>query len=706
VIEAQSVNGTKLQFTVTGRVVLYDGYTAVWKESESDVNKDDQVLPPLVAGQVLELKDLGVLSRETQPPARFTEASLVKQLEELGVGRPSTYAGTVQILRDRAYVMDSRNAHVEKSGAAMVAQRAAGGADALSGNGSARGPLVPTLSAFCVSTLLEQHCPVLVDPMFTAQMEEQLDEIAHPSEDSGDHHNNKRNMRVRYLDEFYAGPEGLAAQIKKLEQTVPDEAARRIELPALQQHQREGEQVHDVGLFIGPWGPYVQELSPGSDIDKPVSASLPPLMLENITLITHESLDALLSARKEGGLVIGKHPDDGRNIRYKTGRYGAYLQWGDDGKTNTTTHSLPKDIAKSSLASTIYEGEVRVDDVGEDAATLDSSPFGGILSFEEAVGYTRLPRTVSTLRDLPIVAAIGPYGPYLKYNNTFASLVDDSVLTVDAETAERLVTEEIINGSGRRRRGRGVIAELGEKNGSSVTVRKGRFGNYINWKKVNVKLPVEHEAVPSNVPLEEAWGLIQEKAGKEPSKGKGKKKSSLKKSNPADATSKLPPPPKRPLSAYLLFCAERRPEVSVYTKSLGETSKALSTLWADISAEERERIDELAAAGKAEYEAQKLAWEKECEELLAGGKKKGTGKGRDARSGAAPKKDPRGPSAYNLFCKEHRPTVVDDDGNALPLGETTKRLAALWKECDNGRRKKFERQAALEKEMLRERASV
>ena len=169
--------------------------------------------------------------------------------------------------------------------------------------------------------------------------------------------------------------------------------------------------------------------------EKPPSASLPAGMAADLSTITPQTLNALLSSREQNGVTMGLHPDDGRPIRLKIGRFGAYLQWGDDGEEGTTTHSLPKQLGSMrNLTIDLEESDASLNDM-----------MG--LTFEEALGYVNLPRTVTTLNGLPIVAAIGPYGPYLKYNNSFASLnkKDGDVLTVDAETAERVVTDGIIN---------------------------------------------------------------------------------------------------------------------------------------------------------------------------------------------------------------------------------------------------------------------
>ena len=218
----------------SGSVIVFPGYTIVYPRQSGN---DEPTLPKLKEGQRLECTNMTALMHTTQPPARYTEASFVQELEALGVGRPSTYAGTVQILRDRGYVGSpttngaSSNVPNQRgsakravSGPAIIAQRAAGGEE-FTGHRTARGPMVPSLSAFVVTSLLEKHCPTYVDPSFTARMEERLDQIANSEIGNSE--------RITYLDEFYAGPNGLASQIQQIDQNVSPEEARRAKLPAL-----------------------------------------------------------------------------------------------------------------------------------------------------------------------------------------------------------------------------------------------------------------------------------------------------------------------------------------------------------------------------------------------------------------------------------------------------------------------------------------
>ena len=677
-IDATDGNVTA-EFRATGSVVVQPGYSAAYATVSEDDDDDEgrQRLPPLSQGQVMTPKEVIAIGHETQPPPRFNEASFVKELEALGVGRPSTYASTIKTLRERAYVGtplkdNSRRTTYGKEPSAMakVAQRAAGGEDF---TGAAQGPMVPSLSAFVVCDLLEKHCSIVTDPEFTAKMEAQLDMIASGEKPS--------EYSVRYLDDFYAGEDGLVARVKRIEGEVNGDDARRVSLPALEEVDKSSTD-HSISVCVGPWGPFVKLVS-NDDIENATTVSLPPGMAADLTLISPKALQSLVSAKQAGGLVLGEHPHDGRNIRLKTGRYGAFLQWGEDDEEGTTTHSLPKSI--SSMRS--FDSSVEDEDGESDHGFAQQLG----ITFEDAVGYVGLPRTVSVLNDKPIIAAIGPYGPYLKYNNTYTSLKasDGDVLTIDPETAERLVRDRIVNG-----KPKGAIADLGEKDGAHVFVKKGRFGDYLNWKRINAKLPTEYHDNPPSMPLNDAWTLIQDAAGSSKLKlKKGKKRT--------DPSVGLPPAPKRPISAYLHFCAAKRADVAGPNVSLGDVSKSLATLWAAASGEDRKPFDELAAAGKRDYEQLMDAWRLECQANLNSTttskvktttrKKVGSAKTESAEPAKRPK------SAYLHFCAEKRPEVAQQ---IKGLGAVTKELARLWAETKD--RSKYEALARAEKGMQTE----
>ena len=173
-----------------------------------------------------------------------------------------------------------------------------------------------------------------VDPTFTAKMEERLDKIANSDIAVS------QNERVSYLNEFYRGEEGLAARIDHIDEFIDADVARRAELPSLSWNSTENPE--DIGLFVGPWGPFVKKTSRAT-LDKGerkvIKVSLPPGMASDLTTITPNSLNAVLKIKEEDGIILGQHPENGRNIRLKVGPYGSYLQWGDDHEDGTSTHN-------------------------------------------------------------------------------------------------------------------------------------------------------------------------------------------------------------------------------------------------------------------------------------------------------------------------------------------------------------------------------
>lgn len=745
-------------FRTSGSTVVDLGFTSVYPRQ---MGSKSSILPDVEEGQSLDCDSVKGLAHATQPPARYTEASFIQELEAKGVGRPSTYASIVQTLRYRSYVgspvtsdTGRKGGGKEVSGPAISAQRAAGGED-FTGAQNARGPLVPSLSAFVVTSLLEKYCKMYVDPTFTAKMEERLDKIANSEVEVS------QSERISYLNEFYKGEEGLENKIDYIDKFVDADVARRASLPALAWNSTD--ESEDIGLFIGPWGPYLKKESSaidGGEDGKVVKAKLPPGMAADISTITLKGIDAVLKTKEEDGLVLGQHPEDGRVIRLKVGPYGGYLQWGDDNdEVKSSTHTLPRELRNFKMPDTWDEegGESLADMIG--------------LDMEEAIKYCSLPRTVCIMDDSPITASIGPYGPYLKYNNKFVSLKpkDGDVFTIDDTTAKEIVIDGIVN---KNSKAAGVLAEIGEKEGSMITVKSGRFGDYINWKKVNAKLPADYFDDPSQLPLEMAWDLIQEKAASAPRKTNKKGKTDL------------PPGPKRPQSSYLIFSAEKRPEVAAQFSTLGEVAKELGRLWKELSDEDKQPYVEQAAAAKAAYEVEKAEWEKQnkksrgkktspdgpkrprsayiffcnanraevsTEFATLGEVSKELGRrwnnldddakaqyetmanddklrynrekeqleqslppssGPKTVSSPAPKrsspkkktktteKKKRAPSAYMLFCASHRNQIVDKDGNKLSLPETTKILAQMWRECDEETRTRFLAEADVQKEAL------
>jgi DNA topoisomerase-1 len=279
-------------FKASGLTTDFAGFLRAYVEGHDDpeaaLEDKDSPLPPLEVGDAPACRSLEAVGHETKPPARYTEASLIKALEENGVGRPSTYASILGTIVDRGYVLRQGQA------------------------------LVPTFTAFAVTDLLKGHFGHLVDVEFTREMEDRLDEIA-----EGDEH------WLEYLQEFYLGERGLQQQTARGEKEIKPAEARTVNLDGL----------GEAKVRIGRFGPYVERNGEG----EPLRASLPkdatPADLDPVRIET------LLRQRAEGPASVGNHPETGDPIYLFEGQYGPYVQLGEgeEGKKPKRA-SLPKGV--------------------------------------------------------------------------------------------------------------------------------------------------------------------------------------------------------------------------------------------------------------------------------------------------------------------------------------------------------------------------
>ncbi|TRU20230.1 MAG: type I DNA topoisomerase [Microcystis aeruginosa Ma_SC_T_19800800_S464] len=279
-------------FRSSGKRIDFPGFFRAYVEGSDDPEAaiDDQeiILPPLSVGDTPNCRKLEAISHDTQPPARYSEASLVKTLESEGIGRPSTYATILGTIIDRGYAQ-MRNK-----------------------------TLIPTFTAFAVVGLLENHFPDLVDPKFTSKMEETLDDIATGSA-----------QWLPYLDRFYRGEKGLESQVKERESQINSSTAKSVILEDLQ-----------ATIKIGKYGPYL-EVPRGDEI---LTASIPADLTP--ADLNPEQVETLLRQKTEGPDKIGLHPDTGEPIYLLVGSYGPYVQLGDISEDNPKPKraSLPKGV--------------------------------------------------------------------------------------------------------------------------------------------------------------------------------------------------------------------------------------------------------------------------------------------------------------------------------------------------------------------------
>ena len=300
------------EFRASGKRIDFAGFIRAYVEGSDDpeaaLDDKEVVLPALVVGDTPECRALDAVKHETQPPARYTEASLVKALEEQGIGRPSTYASIMDTIQARGYVRQDGKA------------------------------LVPTFTAFAVTALLEERISPLVDTQFTAKMESQLDEIARGEQD-----------QLSYLKQFFFGDSshpGLKPMVEQSAADLKKEAggARRVQLEGV-----------NAEIRIGRYGPYVEVMEDGA----PLRASLPSDMAPGD--LTDALVQELLRTRQEGPPVIGIDPDSGLPIYMMRGEYGPYVQLGDviEGeKTKPKRTSLPKGVTPENITLDIALGLV------------------------------------------------------------------------------------------------------------------------------------------------------------------------------------------------------------------------------------------------------------------------------------------------------------------------------------------------------------
>jgi len=447
-------------FRSSGKRIDFPGYLRAYVEGSDDpeaaLEDQEVILPPLKVGDHPQCIELEAVGHETQPPARYTEATLVKTLESEGIGRPSTYASIIGTIVDKGYAQLVSNA------------------------------LIPTFTAFAVTSLLEQHFPEIVDPSFTSKMEQTLDEIATGEAEW-----------LPYLRRFYLGEKGLQALVQEQEDQIDPSKAKTVELENL-----------NAKVRIGKFGPFIEVENEGGIVTASIPKDITPADLDP------EQVDMLLRQKTVGPDQLGTHPDTGEPIYLKIGTYGPYIQLGDktDENPKPKQASLPKGVTQENL-------------------TLDM-----------AVGLLSLPRHLGEHPETgaKIQASLGKFGPYVvhdqgKDGKDYRSLkVGDDVLTISLERALELFAEPKKARSSRNSKSKTALRELGlhPEDDAPVNIYNGEYGYYINHGKTNVGLP-EGQTVES-VTLSQALELLKAKTS---SKSKSKTTSTTKKSTTAKTKS-------------------------------------------------------------------------------------------------------------------------------------------------------------------------
>ena len=483
----------RAEYSASGTVITFRGFLAAYEEGrDADRYSNDdgeRRLPKLSEGVGLDVLRAEALGHETSPPARYTEATLTKALEERGIGRPSTYAATVGTIQDRGYVRT---------------------------RGSA---LIPTWLAFAVTNLLETHFPSLVDYDFTASMEEGLDRIAAGDEE-----------RAAWLTRFYFGDEGESAEgLKQLVDDLGDIDAREISTIPI------GE---GLVVRVGRYGPYVEEEVPngidpatgevkeGFDPEKVGEKPRRASITDDIAPdeMTPAKIRELLDASDDDGRVLGTDPESGHEIVAKSGRYGPYV-------TEVLPEVTPADGEKPKKKAAKPKPRTASLFKDMDLATIELDTALKLLSLPRVVGVVEEKATAEdgteTTKQVEITAQNGRYGPYLKKGTDSRSLENEAQLfTITLEEAEAIYAQP-------KQRGRAAakppLKEFGADptSGKPVVVKDGRFGEYVTDGETNATLRKDDDV--ETLTAERAYELLAEKRAKGPSTRKKAAKKSTKK---------------------------------------------------------------------------------------------------------------------------------------------------------------------------------
>jgi DNA topoisomerase-1 len=465
-VDVASSDG-EVELRATGQVVLFDGFLAVYDEGRDDEDGEDGArLPQIMAGEPAEKRKVTPEQHFTQAPPRYTEATLVKRMEELGIGRPSTYASIVTTIQDREYVRKDK------------------------------GRLIPEDKGRLVTAFLTNYFRRYVEYDFTADMEEELDDIS-----AGDR--DYREVLARFWRDFTAA--------------IAETADLRI-----------GEVLERIDEFLAPH--LYPPREDGSDPRTCPTCGQGRLGLKtarsggafigcsNYPACRYTRALSALNGEETGAAERLLGEDGGAEIWLKAGRFGPYVQRGE------ATEEAPKP-ARASLPK------------GWSPEAMD---------LERALTLLNLPREIGPHPDdgEMMEAGIGRYGPYVKHGKVYANLPEvDEVFTIGMNRAVEVLAQKTARGS--RSAAPAALRDLGEHpGGGKVEVMAGRYGPYVKWGKVNATLP--KDVAPEAVTLDQALELLAAKAGKAGGKKSPAKKAAAKKSAPkAAAARKAPARPAR-----------------------------------------------------------------------------------------------------------------------------------------------------------------
>jgi DNA topoisomerase-1 len=475
---AQSV-----EFTASGTVYTFKGFLEAYEEGRDEKRNsqdasDDQSLPVVAVGDELRMSDAEAKGHRTTPKPRYTEASLVKALEEHGIGRPSTFASIIGTVIDRGYAT--------KRGQALV----------------------PTWLAFSVVRLLEEHFADLIDYDFTAALEDDLDAIARGEQ-----------KRVEWLRSFYYGSESHVG-LRQVVDNLGEIDARALNSTPI---------TETATLRFGKYGPYLEVANPDAPDEKPRIVNVPEDLAPDE--LTAEKAQELIDAPVAGDRVLGENPENGKIIVVKDGRFGPYVQENDpvsdDAAVDETTGEVvdtpkPKRGAKKEAAPKPRTG------------SLFRSMSVDTIDLETALKLLSLPRVVGKDPESgeEITAQNGRYGPYLKKGTDSRSLESESqIFDVTLEQALAIYAQPKYGAGSRRASSALAEFEADPVSGKPIRIRDGRFGAYVTDGETNVTIPRGQQL--ADITFEIAVQMLADKRAKGPAPKRGAAKKAPAKKAPA-----------------------------------------------------------------------------------------------------------------------------------------------------------------------------
>ncbi len=461
-IAGATENAGTADFTASGTVITFRGFLAAYEEGKDEArdaeagksDDDEKRLPNLTIGEVLTLEQLEAKGHETSPPPRYTEASLVKTLEELGIGRPSTFASIISTIIDRGYVTPRGTA------------------------------LVPNWIAFSVIRLLEDHFADLVEYDFTAEMEEDLDRIADGEQD-----------RVDWLTGFYFGNDSHRG-LRTVVDNLGEIDARDINSVRL---------AGDITLRIGKYGPYLETPDPDSADGTPRRVNVPPDLAPDE--LTPAKAQELIEAPIVGDRILGVDPESGYEIAAKDGRYGPYV---------TQVISEPAAVAPAPVAEgeKPKRAPKKPAAVKPKTASLFKTMDPATVDLETALKLLSLPRVVGQdAEGVDITTQNGRYGPYLKKGTDSRSLEsEDQIFDLTLEKALEILASPKYGAA----RTSSALKEFDAdpESGKPIRIRDGRFGAYVTDSITNVTIPRGED--PMEIDFERAVQMLADKRAKGP----------------------------------------------------------------------------------------------------------------------------------------------------------------------------------------------